>query len=66
MKIDEIIAILARSVGKAPGFVTIPAAARQFGASVSRMKKTIATGAVPVVRVGRSIRVDISHLRELL
>lgn len=47
-----------------PGkFVAVPEAARFLGVSVSTLRRRIRSGEVNVIRVGRSIRIDLAALR---
>jgi excisionase family DNA binding protein len=41
----------------------IPEAARKLGVSVSTLRRRISAGEVPVVRLGRTVRVDMAAVK---
>ena len=43
--------------------VTVPEAARELGVSTRTLRRRIKAGEMPVVRVGRAVRVDLAELR---
>lgn len=43
--------------------VTIPEAARKLGVSFSTVRRQARTGELPVVRIGRSVRINLSKIR---
>lgn len=43
--------------------ISVPEAARELGVSTRTMRRRIAAGEIPVVRVGRAIRVDLAEMR---
>jgi excisionase family DNA binding protein len=46
-----------------PVLVTIGEAAKRLGVSVSTIRRQVYAGALPVVGVGRSVRIDLSKIR---
>ncbi|HVT07873.1 MAG TPA: helix-turn-helix domain-containing protein [Polyangia bacterium] len=46
-----------------PLLVSIPDAAREFKVSVQTMRRWVKAGALPTVRVGSTIRIDLRRLR---
>ncbi len=57
----EEVAALRRS--SPPTAVTLPEAAQRLGVSVSTLRRRIRAGDLPVVRVGRAVRIDVAVLR---
>ena len=55
-----------RSGGSLPMLVDIETAARAFGISVRQMRRFVAEGRIPFVRVGHLIRFDPDELNEWL
>ncbi|HEX3696644.1 MAG TPA: helix-turn-helix domain-containing protein [Polyangia bacterium] len=45
-----------------PALLTVPAAAQAFKVSVPTMRRWVKAGEVPTVKVGNTIRVDLSRL----
>jgi excisionase family DNA binding protein len=43
--------------------VTVPEAARDLGISTRTLRRRIKAGEIPIVRVGRAVRVDLAELR---
>lgn len=57
---------IARALARAPMEtrpVTVPEAARTLGVSARTVRRGIKAGSIPVVRVGRSVRVDLAEYR---
>jgi excisionase family DNA binding protein len=45
-----------------PALLTLPEAAQAFKVSVQTMRRWVKAGAVPTVKVGKTVRVDVSRL----
>jgi excisionase family DNA binding protein len=57
---------VAKALARAPTErkpVTVPEAARELGVSVRTLRRRIKAGDMPVVRVGKAVRVDLAELR---
>ncbi|HTP25725.1 MAG TPA: helix-turn-helix domain-containing protein [Anaeromyxobacteraceae bacterium] len=44
--------------------LSVPEAARELGVSARTLRRKIKSGEVPVIRVGRSVRIDMATLRK--
>jgi excisionase family DNA binding protein len=48
-----------------PSLVTLQDAASRLGVSLSTIRRKVAAGEIPSIRVGRSVRLDLGALRPL-
>lgn len=46
-----------------PALVDVPTAGERLGCSASTIRRRVRDGTLPVVRVGRSVRIDLAALR---